>query len=186
MKYIMVVLVLLSITTGCAQVDRRVLSGYEGLHNESGVKTSLHLQENEIFMVVRNQYQVSYQVWVVYKFKSKSKNSYVEERIHEGTEYQRNFIVTIPDDKNGRTRESVIVFITSSEVYDIEKIVHSMEKFSHISGGTTLGGFVELKGFSVMKRVKFFQTPEIVLNGFTSEGSYGNSLRENFNTGEVK
>jgi len=177
MKWFYIVAVIISLS-GCSIKNTNSLVGFDGSDIGTDIRTTVQLQENEIYMVVRNIHKLDYEVWVVFNFTSKSKNSIIEEQIHGGDEYQRNFIVTIPDDKDDSSRESVTVYVTSAEEYDINKIVRSIDMVSSIKGGTTLGGFITISGFSVLKKVKYFQTPEIVLNRFKEEGSYGNSLSE--------
>lgn len=180
--YIVMVLVLLS-TVGCAQKNYRDTVGFNGIDHVSGIETLTELQNDDLYIFVHNPQRVSYQVWVVYKLKSKIKNSRVEERIHEGKSLRNNFVVAMPNDKDESTRESVQLFVTSSEVYDIDKIVELGENAHHINGDVE-GSMVTVKGLSIMTRRKYFQTPEVVLNGFDREGSYGNSLQQNFNLKE--
>ena len=167
---------------GCAQVDQKqVMVGLDGMDYQSGMQVIFELVDEEIFLLVKNPNTVAYQVWIVYKLNSKVKNYRMEERIYEGKDQDKYFIAQIPNDNDHTSRESVKVYVTSVEELDVDKIVNSAQRALRIRGGTTLGGTMVVHGYpDIRTRIKYFETPEVVLNSFRAEGSYGNSLEEEF------
>lgn len=104
----------------CSQKSELILSnGYNSLVFNYNINVSTELNKEDLSIVISNYNRINYRLWVIYKYKGKTKSGNSKELLYEGDEFKKVVLVTIPKEKE--LKQSIEVKINDENgniIYD--------------------------------------------------------------------